>query len=241
MIKHIILAAAAAVATAAALPAQAVEFVTNGGFEQTTNGLGQFDNNTTAVGWTSNGYNFIFGSDPGATVNGQYGGLSLYAPSNGTNNGFTASPDGGNFIGADGAFGVSPVQQTLTGMTAGKAYVVRFYWAGAQQTGFTGINTEQWEVSLGGAPSQSTAVYVNPTAGFSGWRSEAFTFVATGSTQLLSFLAHGTPDGVPPFSLLDGVSVQAAVPEPATWAMMLTGFGLVGAATRRRRTASVAA
>ncbi|QMW24536.1 PEP-CTERM sorting domain-containing protein [Sandaracinobacteroides saxicola] len=27
-----------------------------------------------------------------------------------------------------------------------------------------------------------------------------------------------------------------AVPEPATWAMMIAGFGLVGAATRRRRT-----
>lgn len=33
----------------------------------------------------------------------------------------------------------------------------------------------------------------------------------------------------------------AAVPEPATWAMMLTGFGLVGAATRRRRSTVVAA
>jgi hypothetical protein len=26
----------------------------------------------------------------------------------------------------------------------------------------------------------------------------------------------------------------SAVPEPATWAMMLGGFGLLGAATRRR-------
>jgi len=29
----------------------------------------------------------------------------------------------------------------------------------------------------------------------------------------------------------------SAVPEPATWAMMITGFGLAGAAIRRRRTA----
>lgn len=33
----------------------------------------------------------------------------------------------------------------------------------------------------------------------------------------------------------DGVA--AAVPEPATWAMMLAGFGVIGTAVRRRRTA----
>lgn len=31
-----------------------------------------------------------------------------------------------------------------------------------------------------------------------------------------------------------------AVPEPASWAMLITGFGLVGAAARRRRTAVAA-
>ncbi|WP_254602811.1 PEPxxWA-CTERM sorting domain-containing protein [Sphingomonas bacterium] len=32
------------------------------------------------------------------------------------------------------------------------------------------------------------------------------------------------------------VSAEPAVPEPATWAMMIGGFGLAGAALRRRRT-----
>ena len=35
-------------------------------------------------------------------------------------------------------------------------------------------------------------------------------------------------------------NTRAAVPEPATWAMMLGGFGLVGAAARRRARPSVA-
>ena len=35
--------------------------------------------------------------------------------------------------------------------------------------------------------------------------------------------------------------VSNAVPEPATWAMMITGFGLAGAAVRRRRALGVAA
>lgn len=33
------------------------------------------------------------------------------------------------------------------------------------------------------------------------------------------------------------VGVAAAVPEPATWAMMIAGFGLVGGAVRRRQSA----
>ena len=34
---------------------------------------------------------------------------------------------------------------------------------------------------------------------------------------------------------VDNVSVTAAIPEPPTWAMLIGGFGLVGAAARRRR------
>lgn len=36
------------------------------------------------------------------------------------------------------------------------------------------------------------------------------------------------------FIALDNLSVTTAVPEPASWMMMLAGFGLVGAALRRR-------
>ncbi len=40
---------------------------------------------------------------------------------------------------------------------------------------------------------------------------------------------------------VDDISGTSAVPEPATWAMMITGFGLAGAAIRRRRTSFAAA
>jgi PEP-CTERM motif len=36
-------------------------------------------------------------------------------------------------------------------------------------------------------------------------------------------------------------TATAAVPEPATWMMMILGFGFVGAAVRRRRSDEVAA
>ena len=36
-------------------------------------------------------------------------------------------------------------------------------------------------------------------------------------------------------------SLDGAVPEPASWALMILGFGLTGAALRRRRIVAVAA
>jgi hypothetical protein len=39
----------------------------------------------------------------------------------------------------------------------------------------------------------------------------------------------------------DNVTLTAAVPEPASWAMLIIGFGLTGAAARRRRSPTVAA
>ena len=39
---------------------------------------------------------------------------------------------------------------------------------------------------------------------------------------------------------LNPQAVGGAIPEPATWAMLLTGFGLVGATMRRRAAATAA-
>jgi hypothetical protein len=65
-------------------------------------------------------------------------------------------------------------------------------------------------------------------------------FTADAVTETLNFLSIGTPTGLPPMALLDGVSVTA-VPEPAAWAMMLLGFGGIGAAVRYRRRPLIAA
>lgn len=242
MSRLIVLLAGAALA-ATAVPAAAVNLIVNGGFETTTTGPGQFDYQTVALGWTSTGYNFIFGPGTGDTTgsNGVYGNLSLWGTNNGGTDVFVDSPTGGNFVAADGAFGVAPVEQTLTGLIVGRQYAVEFDWAAAQQFSFNGDTTEKWIVSLG-SQSISTATYANPNHGFSGWMHEKIVFTAQNTSDVLSFLAVGTPDGLPPFSLLDGVSANAvAVPEAATWAMMIAGFGLVGFAARRRRATVVAA
>jgi PEP-CTERM motif len=53
-----------------------------------------------------------------------------------------------------------------------------------------------------------------------------YSFVVTGNC------AGGCPAG---FAVrLDTAPLTAAVPEPATWAMLVLGFGLIGAAMRRR-------
>jgi hypothetical protein len=65
-------------------------------------------------------------------------------------------------------------------------------------------------------------------------------FTAVGAESLTFSFSTGSNDNVGP--ILDNVSLDiaapgAAVPEPATWAMMIGGFALAGAAMRRRQTA----
>ena len=239
--RKITLALAAATALSA-LSAQAANLVVNGGFEATTNGKGQLGFNTNATGWTNvNGYTFLYapGSVDSSGAIGEFGNVSMWGTNNGGANAFPNSPTGGNFIAFDSAFKVTPLQQTIVGLVVGQKYDLGFDWGAAQQFGFTGATTDQWQVSLGNE-THSTAVVSNVSHGFSGWVHQTFTFTAASASEVLSFLAVGTPNGVPPFALLDGVTLAAAVPEPSSWALMLGGFAVVGFIARRRRSDPVA-
>ena len=75
---------------------------------------------------------------------------------------------------------------------------------------------------------QSTATVTTPSHGFSPWELQSFTFTASSTSQMLSFLSTGGPSSsIPPFALLDGVSLIQA-PEPGSWTLLLGGLGVLG-------------
>lgn len=221
-----------ALAAAVAAPASAaVELVTNGSFELNNVGVDgkQYFASSAVTGW-SGGAHLTFIAAPGTADNpAKY--LAVYGPFPHT------SPDGGDFVLADGDPNYSgAIWQTISGLTVGKEYTLSFYQAAGQQQGFTGPTTERWQVTFG-SDTKLSDQFTLPQGGVGDWQKQTMTFTATAASQVLTFLAKGTPGGAPPISFLDGVSLQEVVPgvpEPATWAMLIAGFGFVGFAARRR-------
>ncbi len=132
-----------------------------------------------------------------------------------------------------------PIMQEISGLEIGQEYELSFYWAAAQQYGYTGATWEYLHVSLEDDVNQTFSYNSEenpmPEGGFQAWTKETLRFTATGTTRVLSFLAGGGPDGQPPFVFLDAVSMKA-VPEPGTFVAMATGLaGLLLLRARRQK------
>ena len=236
-----------------ALQAHASNLVVNGSFES-NGGVGELAGGiTTLAGWTEGSvvvtantpagaaaFDFLMDSHADST-----GFPSVYSPPNiflwgphtpanaggPVANGFTGSPDGGDFFGSDGGYATAPISQTINGLVVGDQYTLSFYYAGAQFSQYFGATQQDWQVTFGGTIVKTPTLSV-ASQGFSGWQTFSQTFTATSASEVLSFLAQGTPVGIPPTTLLDGVSLTqavAATPEPGSALLMLGGLiGVVG-------------
>lgn len=204
--------------------AQAANLLVNGGFELTNNGFSQ---TVTPEGWTSIG------------------------PSNGViaYSDFNTPPYQGSHYYDEGGFGNSAdgpgdgIGQTVN-TVAGQKYTLTF---GLSMENVSG--TETADVMIGNQLNQYTLVPNGLHNAFeeldAPFLTKTISYFATGSTTTIAFttdansLSFGNDD-----PMIDGVtfSSASAVPEPATWTMLLIGFGAVGRMLRsRRRTPGLAA
>ena len=152
------------------------------------------------------------------------------------------SADGGSYLGVQDldAFlpriNVQGITQTISGLTVGDTYELSF-WSMSNHDGHGFM--QDWQVTFGG--ESATGEQTTPNAdNFSGtWVQSTMSFTASSTSQALTFVAQYLPGSVPEMLNLDGVVLTqksvSTVPEPASWALLLAGFGGVLAVARRRR------
>ncbi len=112
-------------------------------------------------------------------------------------------------------------------------FLAGFVFGGATQTDnvtFFGTNFG----SFNGSSLNGTLLGV---ASSYAWTTSSFSFVAGSAGTLKAYLGTESADNVGPVVDNVSLSITGGVPEPATWAMMILGFGFAGAALRRRRAA----
>lgn len=222
------LASLAALAVIATAPASAQNLLTNGSFENPANG--------GFAGWTLTNlgggtapvvinYNNAVGYPTGA-----FGEAIL------TNTVASASPDAvGRSVAYFSSDTANPDSLTqMVNLIAGQAYKVGFDYY-APQNGIDNPNDASLSLLMNNIAIPGATVIAGTPSGTPSrtWFNRASSFVATSSgPQALTFQFRGLGVTAADFAI-DRVYVTA-VPEPASWAMLIGGFGLVGGALRRR-------
>ena len=169
------------------------------------------------------------------------GGWQISAGSAGaTLGGWTSGNRAGVEIGASGTYGLPAAPGNaggqnleVNGFTFGDVYQVVNLVAGQSYTlsllygGRTSGGTQALNILAGG-----TILNASPLTGSTGvWTPESYQFVATGGAEKIEFQALVTSGSESFGNEVTNVSLSA-VPEPASWALMLTGFGMIGYALR---------
>jgi len=229
--------------------ADPANLIQNGSFEQTTattaDGTGTEINNSNLTGWNvssclsncdgSNTNNvFTFLAPTNVATNGVYnanqGGTIHFWSTPG------ASPVGGNAVTSDAATEVGLLYQTVSGLKIGDTYTLSFYQATMQATNQAEAFSAAWEVGFGDSAPQYSTTMSNPGGASTGWMEDTMTFTADAAQEALGFFALTSGGDEPPFLLLDGVSLTdtTAVPEPATYGLVIVGLAGILFARRKR-------
>lgn len=207
------LAAASVLAIGFATAASAAPIVTNGSFES---GL---------AGWTTNGG----GTTPGI-------GITVL-----TTGGVNTTGYGDNVPNYDGTHAAFFVDDNANenlfqnvSLVGGQQYSLSFALF-ATTSGSSNPFSFQLQDAIGANILSTLTNGVGTNVPVGVWTAYSYTFVVpTTTTYLLNF---NFKSGSTPAKdvLLDAVAINA-VPEPASWALMLLGFGGLGLSMRRRRT-----
>ena len=124
---------------------------------------------------------------------------------------------------------------TTFATVASQVYQVTFFYSREPDRNGVGSNSpvpSSLSVVAAGGSAQTFSFSGTSTPANMLWTQGLYNFTATGTSTTLSFAALNGVNGGG--AMLDNVSVSA-VPEPAEWAMLLSGIGLVGWAAKRRR------
>ena len=211
---------------AGSMPAHAAEIIVNGGFDGDNVPAGgiKFYGNGQTIG--GGGWTVIGDQDP------QNAALNIHTTymEPGITYNSQAGPNALDLT-AGGNTGMNAIEQTIATI-AGQAYTLSFYLGNATSNASPLASSVSLQIGDAAAQIFSNAL-VSP--GAVNWLNFTTPFVATGSSTAIRF-TNLTP-GPDNYAGLDTISVQAvpAVPEPATWMMMILGFGVVGFGLRRRR------
>jgi hypothetical protein len=196
---------ALALAAATASTPAFSQTIANGGFDQTSPS-GSYQTVSSLPGWTVSGDIDLIGS-------------------------YWSSQAGGRSIDLNGN-GPGGISQTITGLTPGTTYIVSFFISGNPDNSFN-PNPKTALLTLGsgpGTPISYTLTAAN-TSSTMNWLAQSYSFVASGTTAFLGL--QSTTAGS--WGMAVDSFVISAAPEPATWGMMIMGFGIAGLALRRRR------
>ena len=197
----------AALAAPIALAAPALAGPTNLGFES-----------DTLAGWTSNGGEaFVTG-----TISNSGGGS------------FDTAAEGYLFGGTTAGLGEG-VYSTLSQSFTLKAGGTITGYAGFLSNDYTPYNDDAY-VAVNGISLLTWDVAGVGDYGASGWIPFSFTAITAGVYTLELGVANRVDNKQSSQAVIDGVQVSGAVvPEPASWALMVLGFGAAGTALRSRR------